>query len=278
MLDTVSRYGREFFDLPGLFRHLLRHGELIITMTWRDFGARYRGSFGGLVWSVFQPLVMMVIYTLVFSVFLKVRFTTGSSPFEFSVYLLCGLLPWNALSESLTQSTQVLRNNANLVKRVVFPLEILPLNLALAAAIQQVIGFLLLIPLAWLVTGKLQASLLLVPVILVFQLLFVTGVNWVAASFAVFLPDFRHVISLVLMVWMFLTPVVYPEDVVPARLLIIFRLNPMARIVTLYRNAFMSGLLPSLTGLLGAGVLCLLVFMVGYFWFIRTRPGFADVL
>ncbi len=277
-MDTVSRYGREFFDLPGLFRHLVRHGELIITMTWRDFGARYRGSFGGLVWSVFQPLVMMVIYTLVFSVFLKVRFTSGSSPFEFSVYLLCGLLPWNALSESLTQSTQVLRNNVNLVKRVVFPLEILPLNLALAAAIQQVIGFLLLIPLAWLVTGKLQASLLLVPVILVFQMLFVTGVNWVAASFAVFLPDFRHVISLVLMVWMFLTPVVYPEDVVPAPLLLIFRLNPMARIVTLYRNAFMSGLLPSLTGLLGAGVLCLLVFMAGYFWFIRTRPGFADVL
>lgn len=277
-METVSRYGREFFDLPGLFRHLLRHGELIITMTWRDFGARYRGSFGGLVWSVFQPLVMMVIYTLVFSVFLKVRFTSGSSPFEFSVYLLCGLLPWNALSESLTQSTQVLRNNVNLVKRVVFPLEILPLNLALASAIQQVIGFLLLIPLAWLVTGKLQASLLLVPVILVFQMLFVTGVNWVAASFAVFLPDFRHVISLVLMVWMFLTPVVYPEDVVPPSMLIIFRLNPMARIVTLYRNAFMSGLLPSLTGLLGAGVLCLLVFMAGYFWFIRTRPGFADVL
>jgi homopolymeric O-antigen transport system permease protein len=278
MLNTVSQYSREFFDLPGLARHLLRHGELIASMTWRDFGARYRGSFGGLVWSVFQPLVMMVIYTLVFSVFLKVKFTSDSNPFEFSVYLLCGLLPWNALSESLTQSTQVIRSNVNLVKRVVFPLEILPLNLALAAAIQQLIGFALLVPLAWLVTGQLQASLLFVPVILVLQLLFVTGMNWLAASLAVYLPDLRHVISLVLMVWMFLTPVVYPEDVVPAHLLILFRLNPMARIVTLYRNAFMTGLLPSPRGLVGAVALCLLVFMAGYFWFMRTKRGFADVL
>jgi lipopolysaccharide transport system permease protein len=277
-VNAVGQFGREFLDLPGLVRNLVRHGELIVSMTWRDFGARYRGSFGGLIWSVFQPFVMMVIYTLVFSVFLKVRFTSGSSPFEFSVYLLCGLLPWNALSESLTQATQVVRGNVNLVKRVVFPTEILPLNLVLASTIQQLIGFGLLVPLAWLVTGQLHASLLFVPVILVFQLLFVTGINWLAASLAVFLPDVRHVIPLVLMVWMFLTPVVYPEDVVPARLLIIFRLNPMARIVTLYRNAFMTGILPSPGGLVGAAALCLLVFMVGYFWFMRTKRGFADVI
>ena len=247
-------------------------------MTWRGFTARYRGSFGGLFWSVFQPLVMMVIYTVVFSLFLKVKFATDESPFSFSVYLLCGLLPWQAFSEGLSASTTVVRSNVNLVKRVVFPLEILPLNLALTAAIQQVIGFILLIPLVWLVTGQLHWSLLFVPVILMLQLLFAIGMNWIVASLAVYLPDLGQLVSLLLTMWMFLTPVFYPEKVVPPQMLIIFRLNPMARLVALYRNAFMTGLMPSLRGFIGAVALCLLFFLAGYFWFMRTKKGFADVL
>jgi lipopolysaccharide transport system permease protein len=271
-------YAREFFDLPGLARNLGRHRELIRTMSWRDFTARYRGSFGGLFWSVFQPLVMMAVYTVVFSLFLKVKFATDASPLSFSVYLLCGLLPWQAFSEGLSASTGVIRANVNLVKRVVFPLEILPVNLALAAAVQQLIGFALLVPLAWWMTGRLYWTLLFVPVILALQLLFAIGMNWMAASLAVYLPDLGQLISLVLTMWMFLTPIFYPEDVVPPQALIIFRLNPMARLVTLYRNAFMSGQLPSLDGFLGAVALCLLVFLLGYFWFMRTKKGFADVL
>jgi lipopolysaccharide transport system permease protein len=193
---VTLNYAREFFDLPGLARNLGRHRELIRTMTWRDFTARYRGSFGGLFWSVFQPLVMMAVYTVVFSLFLKVKFATDASPLNFSVYLLCGLLPWQAFSEGLSRSTGVIRSNVNLVKRVVFPLEILPVNLALTAAIQQVIGFALLVPLAWWVTGGLNWTLLFVPVILALQLLFAMGLNWIAASLAVYLPDLGQIISL----------------------------------------------------------------------------------
>ena len=277
-MTTATRYAREFFDLPGLFRNLARHQELIRTMTWRDFIARYRGSFGGLFWSVFQPLVMMVVYTVVFSLFLQVKFATDAKPLTFSVYLLCGLVPWQAFSEGLASSTNVIRANVNLVKRVVFPLEILPVNLALTATIQQVIGFILLVPLAWWVSGRLYWSLLFVPVIMMLQLLFAIGVNWVVASLAVYLPDLGPLVSLLLVVWMFLTPIFYPIDVVPPQALIIFRLHPMARLVILYRNAFMTGLLPSLDGFIGALALCLLAFLLGYFWFMRTKKGFADVL
>jgi lipopolysaccharide transport system permease protein len=275
---TTIDYARQFFDLPGLVRNLARHRELIRSMAWRDFTARYRGSFGGLFWSLLQPLVMMAVYTVVFSLFLKVKFATDASPLTFSVYLLCGLLPWQAFSEGLSASTSVIRANVNLVKRVVFPLEILPMNLALAAAVQQLIGFALLVPLAWWMTGQLYWTLLFVPVILALQLLFAVGMNWMAASLAVYLPDLGQLISLLLTMWMFLTPIFYPEDVVPPQALIIFRLNPMARLVTLYRNAFMSGQLPSLDGLVGALALCGLVFLLGYFWFMRTKKGFADVL
>lgn len=269
---------RELLDLNAVIRNLVRHGPLIRLMTWRNFNARYRGSFAGLFWSFFQPFVMMVIYTIVFSLFLKVRFSTDAHPLTFSVYLLCGLLPWNALNEGLLQATGVIRANVNLVKRVVFPLEILPVNLALTAVIQQIIGFVLLIPLAWLVIGPPSWTLGLVPVVLVFQLLFAIGLNWIVASLSVYLPDLTQLTSLFLTVWLFLTPIFYPDDVVPSQMMIIFRLNPMARLVRLYRDFFLSGQLANLGGLVTTGIACLFVFLFGYFWFMHTKKGFADVV
>jgi lipopolysaccharide transport system permease protein len=272
------RYLREFFDLAGMVRNLAHHQELIRTMTWRDFSARFRGSFGGLFWSIIQPLVMMVIYTIVFSLFLKVKFSTDASPFTFSVYLLCGLLPWSAFSEGMSRCNDIIRSNVNLVKRVVFPLEIFPINAALTATIQQLVGFSLLILLVWFVTGNLHRTLLFVPAILVLQILLAIGINWITASLAVYIPDIGQFISIILTIWMFLTPIFYPEDVVPSQALILFKLNPMARLVKLYRGAFMTGELPNLNELLGTALFCFFIFLLGYFWFMHSKKGFADVL
>jgi lipopolysaccharide transport system permease protein len=276
--NPFQRYLRTFFDVAGLVRNLAGHGELIRIMAWRDFTSRFRGSFGGLFWSLFHPLVMMVVYTVVFSLFLKLRFSTDASPFTFSVYLLCGLLPWSAISEGLQVSKEVIRSNVNLVKRVVFPLEILPLNAALTSSIQQIFGFLLLIPLAWALTGSLHWTLFFVPVIVLLQLLLAIGLNWMAAGLAVYLPDFSQFINLLLMVWMFLTPIFYPEDVIPSQALFIFRLNPMAHLVKMYRGAFMTGQLPGLESFLGTACFCAFIFLLGYFWFMHAKKGFADVL
>lgn len=276
--NPFLRYLRTFFDVAGLVRNLARHKELIQVMAWRDFSARYRGSIGGLFWSIIQPLVMMVIYTIVFSLFLKIRFSTDASPFTFSVYLLCGLLPWSAFSEGVSLSKDIIRANTNFVKRVMFPLEILPLNTALTASLQQVVGFALLVPLAWVVSGNLFWTLLLVPVIFLLQLLFSIGLNWVAASLSVYLPDIGQLISLILTLWMFLTPIFYPEDVVPPQALILFQLNPMARLVRLYRGAFMTGQLPGIEEWLVTVFLCAFTFLLGYFWFTHSKKGFADVL
>jgi lipopolysaccharide transport system permease protein len=276
--NPFKRYLRTFFDVAGLVRNLVRHRELIKVMAWRDFSARFRGSFGGLFWSLFHPLVMMVIYTIVFSLFLKLRFSTDASPFTFSIYLLCGLLPWSAFSEGLQVSKDVIRANVNFVKRVVFPLEILPLNAALTSSIQQGFGFLLLIPLVWALTKTMYWTLFFVPVIIALQLLFAIGLNWIAASLAVYLPDFGQIINLLLTVWMFLTPIFYPEDIVPPQASMIFKLNPMAHLVKMYRGAFMTGELPGLQTFLGAAFSCAFVFLLGYFWFMHSKKGFADVL
>jgi len=220
----------------------------------------------------------MVIYTIVFSLFLKIRFSTDASPFTFSIYLLCGLLPWSAFSEGLQASKDVIRANVNFVKRVVFPLEILPVNAALTSSIQQIFGFILLIPLVWILTKNLHWTLFFVPVIIALQLLFAIGLNWIAASLAVYLPDFGQIINLLLTVWMFLTPIFYPEDIVPPQALIIFQLNPMAHLVRMYRGAFMTGQLPGLETFLGAAFFCVFLFLLGYFWFMHSKKGFADVL
>jgi lipopolysaccharide transport system permease protein len=276
--SSLRRYFTEFFNFPGMACNLWRHRDLISMMAWRDFSSRYRGSMGGLLWSLIQPIVMMAVYTVVFSLFLKIRFTTDASPLTFSVYLLCGLLPWNAFSEGLQVSKDVIRSNTNLVKRVVFPLEILPLNAALTATIHQLIGFLLLIPLCWGVNRGLYVTLLLVPAILVMQLLLAVGLNWIAASLAVYLPDLGQIVSLLLGVWFFLTPIFYPEDVAPPQAGILFQVNPMARLVRLYRDAFMTGQWPTGESLWVTLLICLFIFLCGYFWFMHSKKGFADVL
>ena len=175
-------------------------------------------------------------------------------------------------------STGVVRANVNLVKRVVFPLEVLPITLALTAVIQQVIGFVLLIPLAWLVTGGLSWAILAVPFVLAIQLLFAIGLNWIVASLAVYLPDLEQLITLLTTAWMFLTPIFYPEDVAPPEVSFIFLINPMARLVRFYRSAFMGSGVFDLPGFGITFIFSLLVFLFGYFWFMHTKKGFADVL
>lgn len=268
----------EIINIPGLLKNLYRHRELIATLTWRDFKARYRGSFGGIFWAIIQPLLMMVIYTVVFSTFLKVRFGNSDSPITFSVFLLCGLLPWSAFSESFTASATIIRGNTNLVKRVVFPLEILPVNLVLTSLIQQGIGFLLLLPLAFAVQGTLYWTLVYLPVILIVQILLCTGLCWIWASLSVYLPDLRQITGLLLSALMFMMPLFYPRDMIPAQLTWLVDYNPMALIIEMYRSAFLTGTVIALRNLLVAACSSLVIFLLGYFWFYRTKKGFADVI
>jgi lipopolysaccharide transport system permease protein len=268
----------DLINLPALVRNLFARREVIRVLTWRDFQARYRGSLAGMLWSILQPLLMMTIYTLVFSTFLKVRFNTSDSPFTFAVYLLCGLLPWNTFAEGLAQSTSLIRSNTNLVKRVVFPLEVLPLNLALGSMIQQLIGFALLLPLALIVTGKLGAALLFLPALLLIQLLLVTGINWIWTSLSVYIPDLRHATPALTTVLMFITPILYPENLVPGWAIWVVRLNPIAHLVRMTRGLVIDNALPQAADYGWTGLACLLIFMIGYCWFIRTKSTFADFL
>lgn len=277
-MKKVLRVLVELFNLAEIGRSFHISRELIFTLTKRDFNARFRGSFGGVFWSIIQPLVMMVIYTLVFSTFLKVRFQNSDSPYTFAIFLLCGLLPWTAFSEGFGTSSGLIRSNGNLVKRVVFPLEVLPFNLALVSLIQQGIGFLLLLPLAWIINGQLYWTLLAVPLIFLFQLMLYTGLNLFWSSLSVYIPDLKQLTQLLLSLLMFLTPIFYPKESIPQWALPIINLNPITMIISLYRKAFLTGEMITLMELLVCGIVCLMIFLLGRFWFMQTKKGFADIL
>lgn len=262
---------RPLWELPRRF-------DLIWPLARRMFVTRYRGSALGLVWAVLTPLALIAVFTFVFAGVFNARFTREGSAWDYALYLFCGLLPWTAFQESLQQSAGVVVAHANLVKRVVFPLETLPVAQALAALAGQLFGTAALLVATLVVRGELHATTLWLPVLLVPQLLLTLGASWLVASLGVFLRDTAQALSLLLMVWMYLTPVIYPESVVPERYRALLSANPFTHLVRSYRNCLLEGAAPDWPGLGYFTLVAVITFVLGYWWFARTRKNFADVI
>jgi homopolymeric O-antigen transport system permease protein len=262
---------RPLWQLPRRF-------DLILSLTKRELAARYRGSVLGIVWAVLTPVVMIAIFTIIFAGIFKARFGASSSQWDYALYLFCGLLPWNAFQESVQLSSTTIVGHANLVKRVVFPLETLPVSLSLAAVANQMFGTVALLLAAILLRGELRATIVFLPVLVIPQLFATLGAAWLMASLGVFVRDIVQGIALLLMAWMYLTPIIYPESLVPERYLGIVNLNPFTPLVRNYRRIILDGSMPDWRGLAYFGAFAAVSFILGYWWFARTRKNFADVI
>lgn len=262
---------RELWQLP-------RRWELVWSLAKRELTLRYKGSMLGVLWAVLTPLVMIAIFTFIFSGIFGARFGTQGTVWDYALYLFCGLLPWNAFQESVQTSSTSIVEQANLVKRVVFPLEALPLAKTLAALVQQFIGTAVLLIAALLLHGPPSFTMLWLPVLIVPQLLFTLGAAWFIASLGVYVRDIVPGIGLALMIWLYLTPIIYPETAVPEKYRAIVNLNPFTPLVRCYRNILLDGTNPDAVGLLYFTGCAIVVFLAGYWWFARTRKGFADVI
>ena len=255
-----------------------RRFDLVLSFAKRDLLGRYKGSALGIVWAVLTPVVMIAIFTFIFAGIFGARFGVNDSHWEYAIYLFCGLLPWSMFQESVQQSANTIVANANLVKRVVFPLETLPAAQAFAALGNQLFATVALLIAVVVIRHDLQLTALWLPVLLIPQLLFALGAAWLIASLGVFLRDIAQGITLLLMAWMYLTPIIYPESIVPERLRWFIEINPFTSLVRSYRRVFLDGLAPDWRGLLYFSVVALVVFVFGYWWFARTRKNFADVI
>ena len=262
---------RPLWELPSRL-------ELILSLARRELLARYKGSALGVIWALLTPVVTIAIFTFIFAGIFGARFGVSASPWDYAIHLFCGLLPWTMFQEAVLQSSTTIVSHANLVKRVVFPLETLPLAQTLASLGNQLFGTVALLIAILLIRQQFPVSIFWLPVLLIPQLLFTLGIAWLIASLGVFLRDIAQGINLFMMAWMFLTPIIYPESIVPARYWLFVNLNPFTPLIRSYRRVLIEGTAPDWSGLAYFSAFALVSFFFGYWWFARTRKNFADVI
>ena len=250
-------------------------------MLTRNLAMRYRGSVLGFIWSFAHPLLMLSVYTFVFGIVFKARW--GMETFEdnraaFPLIMFCGMAVFSVFSESLTTSTTVVVVNPSYVKKVVFPLELLPFCTVMTAFIFGLAWFLLLFLGVAVFLKQLAWTMLLLPVTLAPLVFLTAGLSFFVASLGVFLRDVQQLVGISTQVLFFMTPIFYPISVVPERLRWILELNPLSTIVEQTRVLFLYGQVPDPAKCLTVLGVSLLVFQLGLAWFVKTKKGFADVL
>ncbi len=259
---------------------LWRHRGLVWQMTKRDVLGRYRGSFIGLAWSFFNPLLLLAIYTFVFSVIFKVkwRLKGSESTGDFALALFSGLIIFMLFSECLSKAPGLILANPNLVKKVVFPLEILPWVTLGSAFFHFLVSFGVLLAACLLITHTLHWTVVFVPLVVLPLLLISVGLIWFLSSLGVYLRDVGQAMALIIMALNFMCPIFYPLSSVPIQYRPLLYLNPITPLVEQMRNLVLEGGMPNWVQL-GVATLVGLVFsFLGFMWFQKTRKGFADVL
>lgn len=263
--------------LVSPFRALHGRREAIQFFVARDIRARYVNSVLGVWWAVIQPMALLLLYTYIFSVIMNLRFGATADG-NYGLYLFCGLLPWLAFSDGATRSTTVLAEQAPLVKKIVFPSEILPVNVVLSALVAEMVGVVVLLGAVLVWAEPPGWPMLWLPLVIVLQFLFTAGVAWLLATLTVFVPDVRPAVGLGLTAWMFLTPIVYPAELIPAGLRWVLVVNPIAHLVDAYRGVVLEHRAPDAMSLTVFATIAVVVFLVGHWAFTRSKQTFPDLL
>lgn len=267
---------RKAFTLP--VETIWTNRSLIRSMVRRDIMARYRGSAGDLLWAVLNPLLLMATYFFVFGIVLKSRLGADTSQTGFVLYLLAGMLPWLAFSEAAGRSPHVLLEHRNFIKKLVFPVEILPVMQTLAALVTQAFALAIFVIALVIIRGSFPVTALWLPALLIPQILFTAGTAWFLAALGVFLRDLGQIIGFLLTLWFFLTPICYPEASLPEPAAAILTKNPIYALVRGYRAIFLENSAPSPDSLWKLWLVSCVVFIAGYAWFHKLRKSFADVV
>lgn len=274
--ESVGRFFNPFL----IAVHLWKYRDLIRQLTWREVVGRYKGSFIGLGWSFIQPLIMLGVYTFVFSVIFKARWGIESHEGKaaFALALFMGLITFSIFSEVANSAPSLVLGNANYVKKVVFPLEILPFVKLLSALINAVFSLGVLFAGILIFTHFIHWTALLLPLIWLPMVMFTLGCGYFLASLGVFVRDMGTVIGVLTTILFFLTPIFYPISAVPEQFRILCRINPIAIFVEDARRVVLWGLSPDWFWFLFGMALSLAVLIFGFVWFMKSKKAFADVI
>ena len=267
--------------MASSFLSSFRHSALIYRLAERDITLRYRGSALGLVWSMVQPLMMLTVYAYVFGIIFQVRWPDrlhSDGEVSFAIILFSGLIIHALFSECFTRAPTLIVQNANYVKKVIFPIEALPITVLVSALFHFIVALVVLIVAHLALGGTIGPTTLLLPIVVAPLLLMTLGISWVLASVGVFLRDIAQLTSVISTVLLFMSPIFFPVEKMPDGVRGLIYLNPLSLIVDEVRNVLLFSSTPNWLNLGAYSVVALIVAQLGFFWFQRTRRGFGDVL
>lgn len=257
---------------------LLTRWRLVLDIAWRDISQKYRGAFLGLSWGFLQPLLSLVVFSTVFGVFLQVRWAGTQNTYEFALFLFCGLIPFNFLSECLQRSPTLVLNNPSYVKKIVFPLHVLPWVSVLVAGFQAALSMVVWLLACYVIRGGLEPTAVLAPFVLLPLVAWSLAFGWFFAALGVYVRDVAQFVSVLTPMLMFLSPVLYPAEAVPAEYRSWIYLNPITPVVEQMRAVLLAGKLPDVALLSTTLVGGVLAAGASLLWFRKLRHGFADVI
>jgi len=280
--NRTRAHAAESTSPAELVRTLCRSRQLIGQLVWRDIVGRYRGSLAGLGWSFFNPLLMLAVYTFVFSFVFDARWsadaTAGTSRLSYSVVIFAGLIVHQIFAEGLSRSPSLITSQPNFVKKIIFPLEVLPVVVLCSSLFHAVISFVVLIFGSWLLVGSVSWTLFTLPLVIGPLALATLGVVWALSAASVYLRDLAQTTGIISAIALFLSPVFYSTDKVPGKLQWVVNANPLSFIIEQTRAVAIWGRAPDWIGLALYWLGSVVVAYCGYWCFRKARKGFADVL
>ena len=279
-ITAIDPHAAQPTSLVALIESLWRNRHLIVQMTRREVVGRYKGSALGLAWSFLTPILMLAVYTFVFSVVFKARWGTDGdeSKTQFALVLFVGMIVHGLFAEVLNRAPGLILSNVNYVKKVVFPLDVLPVIAMGAALFHASISLAVLLIAFALFNGYLHWTIIFVPVVLLPLVILTLGVAWIFASLGVFLRDVGQTVGIITTIMLFLAPIFYPVTALPEEVRPLIMANPLTFIIEEARGVVILGRMPEWTGLGIYTLAATAVAWAGFAWFQKTRKGFADVL
>lgn len=257
----------------SFFVPFISYKYLLSQLITREIKARYKQSILGYAWVILNPLVQLLVYSFVFSVVF--RFPTNGIPY--AVFLFVGLLPWIYLQNSVSSATLTLVDNAELLRKVYFPREIFIYSIIVARGVDFLFASIVMIAFILFYQVPLSTTAILIVPLLLIQILLMTGLSLILSSFNLFYRDIQYLVNLLLMLWMYLSPIVYPLSMVPGKYIFIYKLNPIVGIVEGYRSALFNYPFDYGT-ILWSLITSLLIFLIGFIIFKRSERSFADIV
>ncbi len=266
--------------IPGSFflRNLVGQRTLLFQLVRRDFEKRFVGSAAGWLWGVIHPLVMLLSWTFVFQICLKIKLEPGEVTQNYSLFLFCGFLPWLLFQDTVQRSSTSLVENAELITKTIFPSEVIPLSIFLSSLVHHFIGIALAVAAVAIWLDHVSVMLILLPMYMLLVGLFAVGVGWIVAALQVYLRDTAQVLNVVMQLWFWTTPIFITETKYPSRLRFLIEANPMAAVVRAYRERLLSYRLPNWRDLVVLAAYGIVAFIAGGLFFRQLKRGFADVL